>query len=669
MSQKPWRSKLVGVVVVVTAAIIIGLALSIYSDSVRPWIVAFLKATEPATVPIILITVFMIILGVVNSLWTTLSRETETPEPADADDKDAKKKERARKSEEVKRQIQFDAVLAGITLVLYLIVIMLTESLTTLTEKVALILAILPGATGLCHHVFAVGSHFLRRQSTVEAYKEFRERYDRARRGDTEAASPLDELAQDNPEDYTPPLPQTFFAALLITAVFLVPASMTKHRYFLRPSEVKTTNTGTPPQTDTTATTATIAPTAAAAKSHSQKDPNDDFPERKKDLIGLVNGLFYAGLGAYVWTLYLLVTRINTAALTSRFLINSAVRAAMGIAIGAAVALFGPGMFDGGASGPALLFAIGLLPQWALTTLRSKAKDWFGVKEDGCETLPLCLVDGLNDGLIDLLNEFGVGDVEHLANADPGELTLQTLFPLSRVVNWIDQALLIQEVRGDIVSFRKVGIACATDLALLHGEFIGTVKLARAVVPPPATPPDPNAPNAPAPAPPPGLPYDPQAEAKKVYAALASAISRPEEVLHIIGRKLYGNYMVSFLWNLWNMPGSIWTGWVAEVAEWMPAIFEAATDAATITKIRLMPEPSWDGRIGVIAAEGQEEKLPTTFIPVFRQQLNEKLAKLEFMLDDDPGEPWWTTVFQKAVWWRDIVQPIFPLVRPRARKR
>lgn len=695
MNEKQRRIS-VAAIVVAALAVIAGVVWFIFSPDARDlmrWFKCVIDDTEPATVPIILITIFALILGVMNSLWVRLFRKVPSPLPAVALDKKARKAERDRRSDEVKRQITFDAVLAGITLALYLMVIVVTESLGSLTQKVALMLALLPGAVGLCHHVFAVGRHFVRRQTTIEAYKEFRQRYDRARRGDTEAASPLDELAQDDPQDYTPPLPQTFFASLLISAVFLVPASMSKHPYFLWPA----TDAATAPALSAPAssarrccveTGATVPPpsrpqtvmnfnnVSPPAKVPDNNQPLDPKTRRAKDLIAMVNGLFFAGVGAYVWTLYLLVTRINTAALTSRFLMNCAVRAAMGIAIGAAVAVMGPDMFGGSATGPALLFVIGLLPQWALTTFRNKAKEWFGVKEDGCETLPLCLVDGLNDGLIDLLNELGVSDIEHLANSDPGELTLQTLFPLSRIVDWIDQAVLIQEVRGDIVTFRKMGIACATDMMRLHGEYIGTIKLARLAVPPPKPAPVVGeAVNATAPpaatVAAPG--YDPKAEAAKVYGALGSATSRSEEALHSIGRKLYDNYLVTFLWNLWNMPGSIWTGWVAEVAEWMPAIFNAATALASSDYV-LMPEPSWDGRIGVVTPQGTSDTLSESFIKEFPKKLSEELGKIGFVLEPRADglvrdEKWWSDVLSRAEWWRDIVQPIFPIVRPRARKR
>jgi hypothetical protein len=670
--------------------------------------------TVPATEPIIVITLLAIFAGCINSLWPKFTSAPESvtegvPTPSAA--KKQKETRRKLRRENVKRKIAFDAILAGVTLALYLVIIMIDESLGDLTDKVALILASLPGAIGFCHHVFAVGLHFTRRQTTVEAYKTFRERYDQARRGDTESSSPLDEMTKDEPEDYIPPLPQTFFASLLITAVLLVPASMTTDPDFLkleppaagtvasgaqgattsRTITEQTTVKGSGDQTTTTKTTtegATIAPpagkqgtgTAAAAAA---KDPRSE--SQIKGRVALVNGIFFAGLGAYVWALYLLVSRINAAALTSRFLINCAVRTAMGIAIGAGMSVIGPTVFTGG-SGWLLLFLIGMLPQWALTTLRNKAKEWFGVKEDGCETLPICLVDGLNDGLIDLLSELGVGDIEHLAHCDPGELTLQTLFPLARVTNWIDQALLIQEVRGDIVNFRNNGISTATSFARLHAEFAGLLKVraARVIAQPAAPVPSPVPAPVPspvaAPAPPnpadpatlftgcalnalpvPAAPYNPQTEAGAIYAALATGSKRSAEALHLLGRRFFDDYFVAFLWNLWNMPGSIWTGWVAELAEWMPAVFNAAETAADSAGVHLIPAASWDD---CLCISSTSPDTLSTFFSKFGEALRSELDALDYVLDKDADPAQW---FESAKSWRDVVKRIFPQVQPKAR--
>lgn len=353
--------------------------------------------------------------------------------------------------------------------------------------------------------------------------------------------------------------------------------------------------------------------------------------------------------------LYLLISRITTATLTSRFLLNCGVRASMGIGIGAIISLAGMSMFKTeGIVAPVFLFLIGLLPQWALTSLRNKAKEWFDVREDGCETLPVCLVDGLNDGLIDLLSEHGVGDIEHLANADPGELTLQTLFPLARVADWIDQAILIQQVRGDIVHCRRLGISKGTDYARVYGELIGDVlpPLPRTVTAnaaaAAAAPPTANAGAASS------AGNDVRADAKKIFTTLASASGRSEEALYNIGRKLYQHYVVRLLWNLGDLPGSIWCGWVSEVAEWMPVVFADAQEAANAINAPFDPPPAWGNPFGM------DDTKHAAFETEFRARLKEDLLKAGYSIDDG-----WTWPSSPKTW-RDVIAALFPHITRRS---
>lgn len=629
------------------------------------WLNCVLEERDPSTVPILLISIGAMLACTWNGHQQYREiRRLKGAMAAEVPENDRLTQEAAREriAEETKRKIGLDTVIAGFALLAYLLVLMVNESLGSLAGKVVLILAALPGTIGFCHHVFAVGRHFTRRQTTVESYVEFRKRYDRARRGGNEP-SPFDELANDDIADYTPPLPQTFFAALILTAIFLVPASMTRHPYFLWPADQSPPPILASPQTDRCALGALPrtqqAPpprpitinTTIVYEPQREADKVDPRLVRDKQKVALVNGTFYAGLGAYVWMLYLLISRINTATLTSRFLLNCGVRAAMGIGIGAIIALAGTAMFKTeGIVAPILLFLIGLLPQWALTSLRNKAKEWFAVREDGCETLPVCLVDGLNDGLIDLLSEHGVGDIEHLANADAGELTLQTLFPLARVADWIDQAILIQQVRGDIVHCRKAGIAKATDYARLYGELIGDV------LPPLPRPATAKAAAA-APAANAGASSagtDVRADAKKIFTTLATASSRTEEALYNIGRKLYQHYVVRLLWNLADLPGSIWCGWVTQVAEWMPTVFAAAQKSAKAAGTWFDPPPAWGNPFSI-----QDRTKLADFDAKFRAQLQQDLPEAGYAIDDAWAWP------ASPNSWREVIAALFPRVERR----
>lgn len=130
----------------------------------RQPIVCIFSDTEPATLPIIVITAGAFLVGLGNAIWAHFR-----PLPPVSDKSPRQERERRRNDVlETKRSVAFDAVLAGVALALYLIVIMVKESLGTLSLKVVLILSLLPGAIGFCHHIFAVGRHFTRRQTTID---------------------------------------------------------------------------------------------------------------------------------------------------------------------------------------------------------------------------------------------------------------------------------------------------------------------------------------------------------------------------------------------------------------------------------------------------------------------------------------------------------------------
>jgi hypothetical protein len=167
-----------------------------------------------------------------------------------------------------------------------------------------------------------------------------------------------------------------------------------------------------------------------------------------------------------------MISRLNSSALTGKFLVIAALRGAIAMVIGLAV---GETELLTKAVTPnqshAAYFLVGLFPGWVIGALRRKAKDVFQPPDDGCEALPLCLIDGLDDGIIDRLSEIAILDVQHLSAASPIELAVPTLYPLRRIVDWCDQAILISYVRSKIVYFRNVGLRGAIDFAVLYRDL------------------------------------------------------------------------------------------------------------------------------------------------------------------------------------------------------
>lgn len=193
-----------------------------------------------------------------------------------------------------------------------------------------------------------------------------------------------------------------------------------------------------------------------------------------------VQGMMYAGLGAYVAVLYYMVARLYANALSSRFLMTRALRTASAVALGWVFGIVGVTAFAGvpaagaeATSSPALganavLFLAGLFHNMAIDALRNRARKLFGSSASDADELALTSVEGVDDTTAELLSEHGVSSIQHLATSEPGELCDRTILPLDRVVDWIDQALLIRYLKGGITVSRGIGIRAASDLAIVH---------------------------------------------------------------------------------------------------------------------------------------------------------------------------------------------------------
>jgi hypothetical protein len=187
-----------------------------------------------------------------------------------------------------------------------------------------------------------------------------------------------------------------------------------------------------------------------------------------------MNGFIFAALGAFVSVMWRMIKRINANALTARFLFTAALRSAIAMMIGLAAGQFDLfGFLNPNGPRETVLFLTGLFTDWALDALRSRARTVFDpAANQTVDQLPLNMVDGLDDGVIDILDEIGIWDIEHLATCEPGELTLRTLYPFNRVADWIDQAVLINYLRRNIPSARDLGIRGAIDLMLLYSFVV-----------------------------------------------------------------------------------------------------------------------------------------------------------------------------------------------------
>ncbi|HUR80759.1 MAG TPA: hypothetical protein VM733_08330 [Thermoanaerobaculia bacterium] len=286
-------------------------------------------------------------------------------------------------------------------------------------------LGILPGALGIVYHVLLANSRRTQGRELLEQYYAFRATRDNARQQDRTAVA-VDDSSSD-------PL-GAIAASLFLTGIFLLIAVFAGY----------------------------------------------EATEQRGVAANGVQGMMYAGLGAYVAVLYYMVARLYANALSSRFLMTSALRSASAVALGWVFGIVGvtafagvpKGVADTSSSGAlaanAVLFLVGLFHNMAIDSLRRRASKLFGNESLAAADLPLTSVEGIDDTTAELLAEHGVSTIQHLATSEPGDLCDRTILPLDRVVDWMDQALLMRYLKGGITVSRTLGIRAATDLCMVH---------------------------------------------------------------------------------------------------------------------------------------------------------------------------------------------------------
>lgn len=288
-----------------------------------------------------------------------------------------------------------------------------------------LTLGILPGAVGIIYHLLLANTRRAQGRATLEQYYSFRNSRASARVQDR-AENPVE--GQDNSPT------GAIAASLFLTGIFLLIAIFAGY----------------------------------------------EASEQKGAAANGVQGMMYAGLGSYVAVLYYMVARLYANALSTRFILTSALRTASAVVLGWVFGIVGITWIAGepaaGAGGHgtaaiasnAVLFMMGLFHNMAIESLRARARKLFGSTAVDSDELSITAVEGIDDTTAELLAEHGVATIQHLATSEPGDLCDRTILPLDRVIDWMDQALLIRYLKANITMARSLGIRAATDLALVH---------------------------------------------------------------------------------------------------------------------------------------------------------------------------------------------------------
>ncbi len=223
------------------------------------------------------------------------------------------------------------------------------------------------------------------------------------------------------------------------------------------------------PITMTTATTTTLPIPAELTGAQSQP-----VVPQQPDVVRLV---FFAYLGAYLYSLIELVRRYNTFDLQPQTYASILVRmvsAVVLVFIGAATIFNAPSTYQSPPTAPgfATLWLPGILA-FMIGAFPSRGLDWFRRLADPVLTghgpatpnvLPLDNLQGMSTWHAARLEQIGIDDAQNLAGADLRKLLLTTQFDTQVMVNWVDQAILYSKVGSDIIKFREKNIPTFTAL-------------------------------------------------------------------------------------------------------------------------------------------------------------------------------------------------------------
>lgn len=176
----------------------------------------------------------------------------------------------------------------------------------------------------------------------------------------------------------------------------------------------------------------------------------------------LVNPIF-ASVGAYVFNMGVLIRRSFMADITKNVYWASINR--LIIACGFAIVLYPMLRFK---PSPVFCFAAAFVPRLFITLIRKKTTQLLGSPDTGVEELDIQLVQGIDVWKEERLEEEGIESVQNLATADVLTLAVKTHYPLRTLVDWMDQAILVQRFPIAFKALQKAGMSVsAIELAAL----------------------------------------------------------------------------------------------------------------------------------------------------------------------------------------------------------
>lgn len=200
--------------------------------------------------------------------------------------------------------------------------------------------------------------------------------------------------------------------------------------------------------------------------------------------------LTWALLGAYFYSLSLMIRRWMLADLTSNVLWKINVRLVVTFILGMLLMSLSAGA-DGAAQGlgaylAGLAFLIGIVPDLFLRWVSQQVKRLGGIDTETAGQLfaPSDLqadIDGMSFWQCDRLAEEGIESIQDLALKEIPSLLIKTRFDPALLLNWVDRALLCMQVDQDLNLFKRAHCYTATDFMALVDHGAGVERLLRSL--------------------------------------------------------------------------------------------------------------------------------------------------------------------------------------------
>ncbi len=187
--------------------------------------------------------------------------------------------------------------------------------------------------------------------------------------------------------------------------------------------------------------------------------------------------VFFAYLGAYVFSVQELIRRYNTFDLQPQVYSSILVRMTLAIIIvfvGIEVIKLGGGQIEQNtpnAWAAVLAFVIGVFPSQGISWFTVQANRVLNPAATERKELPLKNLLGISVWHEARLAQMGIDDAQNLATADIRKLLLTTQFDTQEIVSWIDQAILYARVGDKIERFRDAKIASFHQYCLALGKL------------------------------------------------------------------------------------------------------------------------------------------------------------------------------------------------------